>query len=167
MDDESAERGPPLGTFEPFVSSVEPGLRRALVAAYGSEVGRDAALDALAWAWRNWHRVERLHNPGGYLYRVGQNSARRHLRREQRWRSLDLAPVSPVVWVGYEFEPKLDRALVALSPRQRVAVFLVHGHGYSLSEAAAVMGCSISSARTHVDRALARLREVLGAPDGA
>ncbi len=41
-------------TFEAFVRDAEPRLRRALVAAYGPEQGRDAAAEALAYAWEHW-----------------------------------------------------------------------------------------------------------------
>jgi hypothetical protein len=39
--------------FERFVAEVEPPVRRALVAGFGAVVGRQAAADALAWAWQN------------------------------------------------------------------------------------------------------------------
>ena len=43
--------------FDDFVADVEPRLRRALVAAYGPEAGREATADALAWAWQHWDRL--------------------------------------------------------------------------------------------------------------
>jgi RNA polymerase sigma factor (sigma-70 family) len=62
-------------------------------------------------------------------------------------------------------EPALDDALRALSPQQRAAVVLVHGYGYSLSEAAGAVGCSVSSLRNHVQRALRRLHAALEGSD--
>lgn len=150
--------------FEEFVAVVEPGLRRALAAGYGSEVGRDAAVDALVWAWRNWERMQRISNPGGYLYRVGQSSASRQVRRRPRREAATRAEFSrgPDALM---FEPGLVGALSELSVRQRTAVVLVHGYEFSLSEAAAAMGCSSSSVRNHVARALRRLRRALGITD--
>ena len=58
--------------FELFLRQIEPRLRRAHFAALGVERGREATAEALAWAWEHWHRVNRLKNPGGYLFRVGQ-----------------------------------------------------------------------------------------------
>lgn len=49
--------------FERFVAEVEPRLHRALVAGFGSVVGRQAAGDALAWVWQNWDRVREV-EPG-------------------------------------------------------------------------------------------------------
>lgn len=149
--------------FDGFVGEVEAGLRRALVAAYGMDVGNDAAMDALVWAWQHWPRVHGMENPGGYLFRVGQTSARRRFRRDAHSATLQFPRV-----VGDdkpEFEPALDRSLCELSSRQRAAVVLVHGYGYSLSEAAQLMGCSVSTVRNHNERALRRLRDALGVDD--
>lgn len=64
-------------SFEVFVAEVEPRLRRALVAGFGPVAGRDAAAEALAIAWERWEKVRGMDNPAGYLYRIGQNRARR------------------------------------------------------------------------------------------
>ncbi len=62
-------------------------------------------------------------------------------------------------------EPALDGALADLSPQQRAAVVLVHGYGYSLSEAGGVLACSVSTVRNHVQRALRRLHAALEVSD--
>jgi RNA polymerase sigma-70 factor (ECF subfamily) len=160
---------PPLdepAAFGEFVAAVEPRLRRALVAAYGAEAGRDAAADALAWAWQHWDRVHTMENPAGYLWRVGQTSVRRSSRRRVRevadGRVFELELIEDGR-ADHLIEPTLRDALTALSPQQRAAVVLVHGHGYSLSEAGDVLGCSISTIRNHVARALRRLHAALEA----
>jgi predicted RNA polymerase sigma factor len=71
-------------TFEAFFREAEPRLRRALIAAAGAEVGREAAAEALAYGWEHWDRVGAMENPAGYLYRVGRSKAR-------RWRKAPLA----------------------------------------------------------------------------
>ena len=147
--------------FRALCAQVEPGLRRALVAAYGLEVGSEAAADALAWAWEHLERVEGMVNPGGYLWRVGQTSARRN---------------QPVVWPGLAgdhagetaeppFEPGLRHALAGLTEKQRASVLLVHGYGFSLSEAADQLGCRIRTLRNHLDRGMAKVRRELGVTD--
>jgi hypothetical protein len=42
------------------------------VAAYGVEVGVDAAAEAMAYAYayERWHEVSAMSDPAGYLYRV-------------------------------------------------------------------------------------------------
>jgi DNA-directed RNA polymerase specialized sigma24 family protein len=62
-------------------------------------------------------------------------------------------------------EPALGSALLGLTTKQRVALLLVHGYGYSLSEAATVMSCGTSSVRNHVARGLAQLRSAIGDHD--
>jgi RNA polymerase sigma-70 factor (ECF subfamily) len=145
--------------FDALVLRVEPGLRRALIAAYGSHVGRDATADALAWAWEHFDRARDLDNPAGYLFRVGQTSARRHHRRTAR--ETDAAEH---LAHGTEptFEPSLLPALASLSVRQRTSVLLVHGFGYTLEEAALLQGCRTSTVRNHLERGLRHLREHLG-----
>lgn len=143
--------------FERFVREVEPRLRRALVAAYGPQAGRDAAVDALAWAWSNWARVERLDNPAGYLYRVGQTKAREGRR--------PLRVVTPEVVTGGDgtpwVEPSLEPALLALTEQQRVAVVLCHGFQWTHREVADLLDLSPSTVQNHVERGLANLRRAL------
>lgn len=140
--------------FSEFFARAEPRLRRSLVAAYGGQVGRDAAANAFAWAWENWDEVTAMRNPLGYLYRVGQSS----VRQRKTPVTFD-APVPPEPWV----EPGLAPGLVALSERQRVAVVLIHGYGWTHREVAELTGTSISTVQNHLERGLAQLRRALGA----
>jgi DNA-directed RNA polymerase specialized sigma24 family protein len=144
-------------TFERFFAGAEPRLRRALVAAYGFEEGRDAAAEALAYAWEHWERLQGVANLPGYLFRVAQSRRRRKRR--------------PVLfdtsgWDGPWFEPGLPAALAGLTHRQRVAVVLVHGYGYTLREVSELTGIRPTTVQTHADRGLAALRAKLGVNDG-
>jgi predicted RNA polymerase sigma factor len=76
--------------FEAFVTSVKPALVQALVATYGPVDGREAAVDALSWAWENWHRVAGMEHPVRYLYRVGQSATRRFLPKPVPARLTDI-----------------------------------------------------------------------------
>ena len=55
----------------------------------------------------------------------------------------------------------LMEALDRLPDRQRVAVVLVHGHGYTFREAAELLDVNPSTVRIHLQRALAKLRHLL------
>ena len=142
--------------FGEVFRAVEAPLRRTLVAWYGPTLGRDAAQTALEWAWTHRSRLDGIDNPAGYLFRVGQSHAKREIRRS-RLSTNALSPFA-VVEGDSPFEPELTNGLAALSKQQRAAVLLVHGYGYSFRDAADVLGVSLGSLRTHVDRGLERLR---------
>lgn len=146
--------------FARFVDEVEPRLRRALVATYGVADGRQAAADALSWAWEHWAEVREMANPAGYLYRVGQSAIRRYAVKPLPGELLRRADVELP-----GFAPELPAALARLSEQQRAVVVLVHAFGWSQREEAAVLGVSISTVREHLSRALLRLRRELEATD--
>ena len=158
--------GPASKAFATFMIEAEPRLRRALVAHYGPEVGRDAAADALAHGWMRWDRVGEMDNPVGYLFRVGQNHAKRRLKaRSGHEVALRVDPPgdNPEPW----FEPALDGALHRLSAQQRGAVLLVKGFGWTYEEAAQAMQVRRSTVEKHVARGMAKLRRSLGVQDVA
>lgn len=145
--------------FEAFVLVTEPRLSRALAAACGFEDGRDATAEALAYAFEHWGELQHVANLPGYLFRVGMTRGRR--RRKQR--VLFAVPDIPEP----RFEPALPGALAALTQRQRLAVVLVHGYGYTLREVAELSGLRPTTVQNHLARGLARLRTMLGVTEGA
>jgi RNA polymerase sigma factor (sigma-70 family) len=149
---------PDEAEFVRFARQLEPGLRVALMARLGPPRGREAAEDALVWAWEHWDRIGRVANPGGYLYRVG-------VRRAGRWRWSRAAAGRAQEDDGRNdpwVEPGLPAALGRLSAGQRQAVVLVEGYGWSYGEVAELLGVSRSTVQTQVARGLARLRQELG-----
>jgi DNA-directed RNA polymerase specialized sigma24 family protein len=151
------EAGGQHADFEAFVLTTEPLLRGALVAAYGYEDGREAAAEALAYAWEHWARIRQMPNAAGYLFRVARSSA----ARGRRWRR-PRAPLTLPPGTEHRFEPGLPAALASLPERQRVAVVLVHGFGYTLREVADLTGIKVTTVQNHLERALRRLRARLG-----
>lgn len=145
------------GGLAEFVASVRPDLERALVARFGLHDGMEAAAVAVDYASREWSRLAVMDNPAGYLYRVGQSSARRIHARGRRLQPMVAAPVT----VDHPVDIDLQRALMRMRPDQRVAVVLVHAHGHSYANAAAVMGVPVTTVTNHVTRGLAQLRRFL------
>lgn len=142
--------------FTAFVEAHDARLRGALIAALGSDVGREATAEAMAYGWENWTRVSAMDNPVGYLYRVGRNlGGRMHQRRRV---FLPSAVVAGEPWV----EPGLPNALAALPERQRVVVWLVHSADWTMSEVADVLGISKASVQRHLERGMSKLRRTLG-----
>jgi DNA-directed RNA polymerase specialized sigma24 family protein len=147
--------------FIEFFRETEPRLRLGLCAAFGTEVGSEAASYALSYGWEHWSRVSELENPAGYLWGVGRNRARRLRAQGLRWRRSMFEPVriDHLPWI----EPGLPVALAHLSERQRTAVVLVHGLGWTLREVAELLEISVPTVQKHAERGLVHLRKELGA----
>jgi len=139
--------------FVAFVVEHEPRLRRALVALYGTERGRDATAEAFAYAWERWGELDEVANLPAYLFRVAQSRSRERRR--------PIVFIVPEV-VEHAFEPKLPGALASLPDRQRLCVVLVHGFGWRLTEVAELIACQPTTVQKHVERGLRRLRKSLG-----
>ena len=138
--------------FRSFFVWAEPRLRRAFMAAYGVDRGREATAEALAAGWEHWEQVRKMGNPLGYCYRVGQSRTRAH-----KTPVVYSVPGGSDLWV----EPRLPEALASLPERQRVAVVLSCGYGLPVSEVAELMRSRPSTVQTHVARGLAGLRRSL------
>ncbi len=153
------EEEPRVTGLEVTMRAVAEPVRRALVARYGVEVGTDAAADATAWAWEHRDRVESMDNPAGYLIRVGQTAARRLLRGRRRvWPFTDLtAHADPAL-----ADDELATAMARLRPKERVALLMVHGHGFTYRETATLLGISEAAVTNHVHRGLTHVRQLLG-----
>jgi len=144
--------------FDTFTRHEGERLKRVLIAHFGLDVGAEVTADAMAYAWQHWDRVRPMANPVGYLYRVAQSSARRHWRWRRR---VELPREEPIE--APLPEPGLDRALAGLTARQRVAVLLVHGLGWTYDDTASAMNIPLTSVRNHVHRGMKRLRRDMGA----
>jgi DNA-directed RNA polymerase specialized sigma24 family protein len=142
-----------ISDFSAFFALAEPRLRRAFVAAHGGERGREATAEALAWAWEHWSEVDVMENPIGYLYRVGRSRT-----RGRRYRVVFARADGGDPW----FEPGLGDALAMLTERQRLAVGLVHGYGWTLREVAEVCGLRITTVQPHLVRGTSRRRALMG-----
>jgi len=146
--------------FADFVAAHEQRLRQAFTSLCGPELGREAALDALAFGWERWDRVRSMENPVGYLYVVGRNRLNRQRSRRREFPVADL-PLPPDDRLP-AYEPALAALVAGLSERERQVVMLLHCYDWSMSEVAELMDVSKSSIQTYAERALDKLRVGLG-----
>ncbi len=122
----------------------------------GSDPGREATAEVMAYAWENWERLRAMTNPIGYLYVRGRERARRQLRH----RPVGLIPADgdAMPWV----EPGLPDALAGLPEQQRLVVMLLHCFEWTMSEVADLLEVSKSTVQTHAQRGMSQLRARLG-----
>jgi RNA polymerase sigma-70 factor (ECF subfamily) len=96
-----------------------------------------------------------------YLYRAVSNQATSHHRASgRRWRR-ELATVVASAVPAPENFHDVRTAVMRLSVRQRAVVYFVYWQGAPITEAAATLGLSVSSARQHLERAHGQLRKAL------
>ncbi len=145
-----------VDAFTEFVTEYESRLRESLIAAFGGEVGRDAAADALVYGWERWDRISGMESPVGYLYKVGLSRGRRaFLRKRPVFDPVEAARMPDV-------EPRLPEALAGLSSRQRTVVVLVHCFQWTQSEVGDLLGLSKTTVQNHLERGMSGLRRDIG-----
>jgi RNA polymerase sigma-70 factor (sigma-E family) len=149
--------------FEEFAATETPRLLRVAYGLTGNPHDAwDLVQESLVRVGVRWKRL-RSQNPGGYaqtvLVRLNIDRHRR-LRRETPVGSTREDADRPVEMLE-SFDPELVRALSMLSGKQRAAVVLRTVEDLDHAEIADRLGCSAVTARTHLMRGLARLREEL------
>lgn len=152
-----AEPDATLSAFEHFVATTGARLRVALVARYGVDVGVEACADALAYAWEHWARVGAMANAGGYLFRVGQTSA----RRQARWRRAPAFPPEQPFGPDQHADGGLAQLLAQLDDRQRTVVVLAHVYEWTYAEIAELLGVPLSTVRNLIHRGMTKLRQAM------
>jgi DNA-directed RNA polymerase specialized sigma24 family protein len=143
-------------SFTEWATEAEPKIRQSLTAAFGVQVGKDAAADALAMAWEQWPRVSVMDNPIGYVYGIGRNKARRMKTRRHPMFVAVPEQLLPNI------EPGLPAAVANLPEQQRITVTLLHGYGWTMSEVAELLGTKKTTVQNHAERGLTKLRNALG-----
>lgn len=153
-----------MGDFDVFFDQVFPRAVRVARRMIGDPVeSEDLAAEALARAYARWPAVRRHAAPEGWVLRTTINLAIDTLRKGKR--NPEVAAID-----GSEdivaLRVTLAAALGALSRRQREIVTMRYLADMSESDVAAALAITPGSVKTHLSRALARLRGVLGPQSG-
>jgi RNA polymerase sigma factor (sigma-70 family) len=150
-------------TFEPwFLREYSRVLGALILAIDNRDVAEEATAEAFARAYEKWERVGAMASPGGWIYTVALNVARRRIRRRTMERLLlRKARVTTEVLPDTGFE--LWDLVRTLPPRERTAIVLRYVGDLQESEVAKAMGISnggvaktLNVARSHLGIALRR-----------
>ncbi|MDO3686046.1 SigE family RNA polymerase sigma factor [Micromonospora sp. C28ISP2-4] len=150
--------------FREFVTSQMASLRKLAYMTCGDwHTAEDAVANALVKLYPRWRKLER---PDLYVktmvYRAAVDETRRPWRRERS--AGDAMPDVTVrdTAATTDERMRLWAALETVPARQRAAVVLRHYLDLSLEDTAAVLDCTVGTAKSQVSRGLAKLREALG-----
>lgn len=149
-----------VSSFEEFFDAERIRLFKALFAITGSrQEAEDISQEAFLRLWERWEDVATMDEPAGYLHRTAINVFRDRRRRFVLGmkRATRLSP-APDEYEAIEARSVAAAILGTLTPRQRTAVVLTEGLGYSAEEAGAILGIKGSTVRALLFQARTSLR---------
>lgn len=151
--------------YASFVAARQTHLRRIAYAICGDwHRAEDLLQTALVKLYVAWPRLHRDGREEAYvrqiIVRANIDESRRPWRREQP--GLDGWDGAARADLPYEERSALFDALQQLPAMQRKTVVLRHWLGLSVEQAAAELGISTGTVKSHTSRGIARLQEVLG-----
>lgn len=167
------------GDREAFTEIVEEHVDRIYSLAYGMLGNREDAEDACQEVFYRFLRAAPTLGPDSclpsYLYRVGLNCCRDALRRRARsprLEPLDYEPAQeepspPETVSDRQFRRRVMDCLKSLSSQQRMVFLLRYFHGRSVEETGFLMGLAPGTVKSHMSRAVVRMREMLGENEAA
>ena len=146
---EEPAAGGSVAAFEEFFRAEQRRLHEALFAITGTRAeAEDIGQEAFLRVWERWDRVSGMEDPAGYLHRTAVNVFRDRSRRlvVAMKRSLGMAPRTNE-YDAVEARSVAVAVLGQLPPRQRAAIVLTEGLGYSAEEAGELLGIKGSTVR--------------------
>ncbi|WP_028636180.1 SigE family RNA polymerase sigma factor [Nocardioides sp. URHA0032] len=141
----------------------------ALLCAGDEALGEDVVQTTLTRLYLAWHRVRRAESPLAYARTTLTHVFFDEVRRAHRRRETTVADPALAGEPAFARDPDVDlravvlAALESLGPRQRAVVVLRHWHDLDVAETARILHCSTGTVKSQNARALAHLRDVLGA----
>jgi RNA polymerase sigma-70 factor (sigma-E family) len=155
-------------TFEEYVRTRGPGLvRLARLLTRDPQLAEDLVQDVLGRAYPRWDRILRDDRPDVYLRRMLINANVSRWRRRSSHELVGM-PLGERPAGGAHDEELAERdalwRLILLLPRkQQATVVLRYYEDLDDAAIAEILDCSAVTVRTHAMRALANLRQRLGA----
>ncbi len=159
------QEAPVAARFEDYVATRSVALQRfAYLICRDVEDARDLVQDALLGLYPRWAAVVAKGNPDAYVKRSIVNASVSRWRCSGKEHPTDLTDLGPVEpdHAGQVTDAEVAWALCeTLPPVQRAAVVLRFYDDLDFSAIANILGCPEATARSHVHRALTRLRTSL------
>jgi RNA polymerase sigma factor (sigma-70 family) len=152
-------------SFELFYEAERDGLFAALcLITRNPHEAEELMHDAFLKLWERWERVRDMDRPTGYLYRTAMNAFRARYRRAAIARRF-------LGWV-YKRDPledvesrdEVDRALAALTVRQRAAIILTELLDYTSEEAGRLLGVRPGTVRVLAQQGRDTLKKTMENP---
>lgn len=155
--------------FEMLVEQHMAAVFRLAAAIVGPTDAADVTQETFLTAWQQLPRLREPDAFPAWLRRICVNRARNWLRDAKRsrpsapsesaeWRAAVSADFGAAVEARAVLEPAFDQ----LTPDQRSILALHYSLGYSIAEAAEVLGVPVGTAKSRLSAALAALRQATG-----
>ena len=169
-----AQRGDPEA-FEQLITPLESLVWRVCWHYMGRrEAAEDCAQDAMVRVWRGLNSYRGDCGFESWVYRIAANTCLDALRRQKREKSVSLEPMKeegfdpPDPGPGTEAQimaredrERLRSAIASLPEEQRDALVLTQLEGLSYERVAGMLQVTEGTVKSRVNRAKARLREIL------
>ena len=135
-----------------------------------SALADDMVQDALVKAWTNIEKFKPGTNMRAWLFTILRNTFYSHFRKRRR----EVEDVDGDLSAGLAQKPDHDgrlqmrdfnAAFEKLNAEQQEALILVGAGGFSYEEAAETCGVAVGTVKSRVNRARARLAELMGVTD--
>ncbi len=152
-----------VASFSEFYSIYHHKIAASLALNFGdTELGTEAADEAMARAYARWGVVSGHDNPAGWVYRVGLNWGRSWMRRAGRrlpWLDRTATELPETA------DPALRRALLKLEAKHREVVVCRYYLDWSTLQTAAALEIPTGTVKSRLHQALAKLRTDLEPTD--
>jgi len=145
-------------SFERFFTSAFAKVRATTAQITGPDLAEDLAVEAFARAFARWGRVSKMDSPEGWVIRVAANAALDEVRRKKAFLPAIVARDAPADIVERD---DVVSAMRSLTKRQQEVVVLRYIVDLPEAEVARLLGTSQGSVKTHLHRAILRLRDQL------
>lgn len=148
-----------------------PNMRAFAISLCGNrDRADDLVQEALVKAWNGLESFEVGTNLKAWLFTILRNAYFSELRKTKRevadTDGLLAARVAvPAEQHGHIDLEDLNRAMADLPVDQREALILVGAEGFSYEDAAGIAGCAVGTVKSRVNRARAKLADLMASPD--